>query len=438
MHNNKLREAQYIQINEKKKEQKSQSKLVQRIVSSVVVLLCVVFLIMGGVNLVSATSNAYVLVIDGEEVATFVSEAEAQEALDLCVATINDSEAFRGYNLELTYSNKVSIKQISASGVVYSSVGESVALLNNSLDFVAEATALRIDGQVVLYVADDLQAYDAVNAAINYYANKTDDATFMRAYTTEEVSITSATVGLDKVLGLEEATNMLLFGDVSAKASDHQPLITVNVERTRVETEALPYETVKQENSSLARGDEKIISEGEDGVQEVTYKVREENGVSISAEAISNKVITPAVDAVMEVGTQYYIASRSDGGGAGTVGWPAAGTVTSQFGWRSRGWHSGIDVAAPVGTTIFAAKGGTVIDTKTESGYGMVVRIDHGDGMVTVYAHCSEFYVSEGDVVDRNTAIAAIGMTGTTTGPHVHFEVRIDGQALNPMDYLEL
>ena len=95
-----------------------------------------------------------------------------------------------------------------------------------------------------------------------------------------------------------------------------------------------------------------------------------------------------------------------------------------------------MDIAADLGTTIFAANEGTVIETNNESGYGLVVRIDHGDGMVTVYAHCGEFYVEVGDTVDRNTPIAAIGMTGTTTGPHVHFEIRVDGQAVNPLDYL--
>jgi murein DD-endopeptidase MepM/ murein hydrolase activator NlpD len=437
MPNKSLSEAQYIQISEKKQQQQKQSKMAQRIVTSLVLLFSVVFLIMGGVSLISATSNAYVLTVDGEEVATFVSKEEADQALELCVANINNSEAFNGYDLQLTYANKIDIKQVSATGVVYSSVGESAVILADVLDFVAEAAAIMINGKEVLYVADNMQAIDAVNAAKNYYADPKEDATIMRVYTAEEISVTDAEVSLDRVLSLEEATNTLLFG-AKAKSSATQPLITVNVERTKTETEVLPYNTVKQENSALARGEEKVISQGEDGVQNVTYKVLEVNGVKAGAEAVTSEVVVPAVDAVMEVGTQYYIASRSDSGGSGNVGWPADGVISSPFGWRSRGWHSGIDIAAPVGTTIFAAEAGTVVDTKTESGYGMVVRIDHGDGMVTVYAHCSEFFVSEGDSVDRNTAIAAIGMTGTTTGPHVHFEVRIDGQALNPMDYLQL
>ena len=437
MHNNHLREAQYIKIDEKKKEQKQRIKLIQRIVSSVVVLFCVVFLIMGGANLVSATSHAYLLEVDGEEIATFVSEKEAEDAIELCFKNINDSDEFAGSDLVLSYVNDVEIKQVSAAGVVYSSSNETAAILQDKLDLVAEATAINIGDTEAIYVADDNEAIDAVNNAKNYYADPKEDPSVVRVYTSEEITISKANVSLDEVLSTEQATNMLLFGSTTAaNASSQQPLITVNVERTKTQTEALAFETIKQENASLSRGEENVITEGVDGVQEVTYKVQEVNGVVIGSEEVSSNVLVEAIDEVVEVGVQYYVASRSDGGGNGTYGWPVDGVITSRFGWRSRGWHSGLDIAADLGTTIFAANEGTVIETNNESGYGLVVRIDHGDGMVTVYAHCGEFYVEVGDTVDRNTPIAAIGMTGTTTGPHVHFEIRVDGQAVNPLDYL--
>lgn len=437
MHNNHLREAQYIKIDEKKKEQKQRIKIIQRVVSSVVVLFCVVFLIMGGANLVSATSHAYLLEVDGEEIATFVSEKEAGEAIELCFKNINDSDEFADSDLVLSYANDVEIKQVSAAGVIYSSSNETAAILQDKLDLIAEATAINIGDAEAIYVADDKEAIEAVNNAKNYYADPKEDPSVVRVYTSEEITISKANVSLDEVLSTEQATNMLLFGSAAAvKASSQQPLITVNVERTKTQTEALAFETIKQENASLSRGEENVITEGVDGVQEVTYKVQEVNGVVIGSEEVSSNVLVEAIDEVVEVGVQYYVASRSDGGGNGTYGWPVDGIITSRFGWRSRGWHSGLDIAADLGTTIFAANEGTVIETNNESGYGLVVRIDHGDGMVTVYAHCGEFYVEVGDTVDRNTPIAAIGMTGTTTGPHVHFEIRVDGQAVNPLDYL--
>jgi len=436
VHNNHLREAQYIKISEKKKDQKNHAKMIQRIVSSLVVLFCFGFLIMGGAKMISATSFAYVLTVDGEQIATLVSESEAKQAIDLCLKNSATATVLTDSGLQVDYRNDVEIEKVSATGVVYSSVSETADMLSARLDIVADATAIRIDGKSTLYVADDNQAIAAINAAKNYYADPKVDPTVLRVYTSEEISLTDAKVNLDKVLSQKQATNMLLFGSRNAQSTG-DPLITVNVERTTTETEVLAYTVVKQENTSLSRGQEKVISEGVDGIQEVTYKVREINGVLVGSEPISNTVVEAAIDEVVEVGTQYYIASRSNSGGQGTLGWPCDGMITSRFGPRARDYHTGIDVASPVGTTLFAAEKGTVSCAQYESGYGNVIRIDHGDGMETVYAHCDDFYVEVGDTVDRNTAIAAIGMTGTTTGPHVHFEVRIDGQAVNPLDYLE-
>lgn len=435
VHNN-LHEAKYKKLTENKKEQKSHSKKIQRIVSSLVVLLCVGFLLMGGASLVSANTYAYVLNVDGEEIATLVSESEANQSLSQCLSNMSSSAYFANTDLDLSYSNNISIKKVSASGVVYSSVNDTADMLADKLDIVASATVVKINGSDAFYVANDNTAIEAVNAAKNYYGNPQEDPTVIRVYTSEEISLDKAKVPLDDVLNLNQATSMLLYGSTKISV-DPKPLITVNVEKTNVQTEILAYKVIKQENSSLARGEENVLTKGVDGIQEVTYKVREVNGVLTGSESLSSEVIVAAVDEVVEVGTQYYISARSDGGGNGYLGWPCDGVISSRFGWRSRGWHSGIDVASPIGTTIFAAESGTVIDTNNESGYGLVVRIDHGNGIVTVYAHCREFYVEEGDTVDRNTAIAAIGMTGTTTGPHVHFEVRIDGQAVNPLDYLE-
>ena len=256
MHNNHLREAQYIKRDDKKKEQKHRVKLIQRIVSSVVVLFCVAFLIMGGANLVSATSHAYLLEIDGEEIATFVSEKEAQEAIELCFKNINDSDAFEGSDLVLSYANDVEIKQVSAAGVVYSSTNEVAEILLDKLDIVAEATAINIGGTNTIYVADDNQAIEAVNNAKNYYADPQEDPSVIRVYTSEEITIDKENVALDEVLSAEQATNMLLFGSTTAKSSSQQPLITVNVERTKTQTETLAFETIKQENGSLSRGQE--------------------------------------------------------------------------------------------------------------------------------------------------------------------------------------
>ncbi|MEO6835208.1 MAG: peptidoglycan DD-metalloendopeptidase family protein [Candidatus Tumulicola sp.] len=125
-------------------------------------------------------------------------------------------------------------------------------------------------------------------------------------------------------------------------------------------------------------------------------------------------------------------------GGPGSFSWPVTGTITSPFGWRSNPFggspefHQGLDIAAPSGTTVTAAAGGTVIMAQWYGGYGNYILIDHGGGYSTGYGHLSAIYVSNGQSVKRGQAIGAVGSTGASTGPHLHFEVRIDGKPVDP------
>ena len=116
---------------------------------------------------------------------------------------------------------------------------------------------------------------------------------------------------------------------------------------------------------------------------------------------------------------------------------PVSGIITSRFGLRSSGTHRGLDIATSTGTPICAAAGGTVIFSGWDSyGLGNCVKISHGNGVVTVYGHCSALYVTEGQTVSAGEVISAVGSTGNSTGPHLHLEIRVDGVAQNPQLYL--
>lgn len=113
------------------------------------------------------------------------------------------------------------------------------------------------------------------------------------------------------------------------------------------------------------------------------------------------------------------------------------GTISSPFGQRTSGFHKGIDIAVPNGTPIYAADDGVVkFSGWNSTGFGNLVIIDHGDGFLTYYAHCSSLYVSAGQSVTKGQNICAVGLTGNTSGYHVHFEVRYNGTSVNPMNYL--
>ncbi|MGH3022065.1 MAG: murein hydrolase activator EnvC family protein [Gaiellaceae bacterium] len=134
----------------------------------------------------------------------------------------------------------------------------------------------------------------------------------------------------------------------------------------------------------------------------------------------------------------------SGGGGGGSSGsgtsssgfiWPVSGVVTSGYGWRWGRLHEGIDISAPAGSQIRAVASGTVIFAGVMGGYGNLTIIDHGNGLATAYAHQSAQYVGGGSV-SQGQAIGAVGCTGSCTGNHLHFEVRVNGSAVDPMGYL--
>ncbi|MCC6272555.1 MAG: M23 family metallopeptidase [Deltaproteobacteria bacterium] len=120
---------------------------------------------------------------------------------------------------------------------------------------------------------------------------------------------------------------------------------------------------------------------------------------------------------------------------------PCAGIITSDFGWRRvsrrRGrMHLGVDIAAPYGSPVLAPADGRVAFVGRKGGYGLTVVIDHGGNLTTLFAHNSEIFVSEGDSVRKGQEISKVGMTGHSTGPHVHYEVRVDGNPVNPSKFL--
>lgn len=157
------------------------------------------------------------------------------------------------------------------------------------------------------------------------------------------------------------------------------------------------------------------------------------NGQEIGREILKEEVYAEAVPKIVERGTKIpptYIkpiagGRRSSGFGARSA--PTKGASTN---------HKGIDWAVPIGTTVVASNAGTVTHAGWASGYGYAVYISHGDGRQTRYGHLSKVLVKPGQTVSQGERIALSGNTGRSTGPHLHFEIRINGTAVNPLNYL--
>lgn len=213
-----------------------------------------------------------------------------------------------------------------------------------------------------------------------------------------------------------------------------KPYISVLAQVTCERDETIPYD-VKVVVDPSASSSVRISQEGVPGQKHVVYTATKLNGVIDKKVVSDEKIIKEAVSKVLVKGSQVQVASRGSGAvsSTGDLDWPLSGSISQYF----KGGHTGLDICSPVGSTIRAADSGYVTFAGYQGGYGNFVIIDHGNGIVTRYAHCSSFKVSVGQNVSKGQAIAAVGMTGRTTGPHLHFEVLSGGSFANPIKYLK-
>lgn len=250
-------------------------------------------------------------------------------------------------------------------------------------------------------------------------------------------------VGMIQILlGSDDITDFMSNMDMVQKIYDNDidVLKTMEDQHKQVEAQKQKLETLRadlesEKQQEAAKQSSLQASRGE--VAALKAKVASNNEV---LEAQIDELNAEADRLVEEIkklqGNQAYT--------GGDFCWPSASStrVTSEFGTRVhpilkvKKLHTGIDIGAASGTKVLAANGGTVIKAGWNNSYGNVVMIDHGGGIVTLYAHNSKLLVSTGDVVAKGQNIALVGSTGNSTGPHIHFEVRVNGAYKNPRDWL--
>ncbi len=194
----------------------------------------------------------------------------------------------------------------------------------------------------------------------------------------------------------------------------------------------IPYEQKLELSSSMYKDQTQIRVKGEYGEKEIKAEVTKANGIETGRVILSEKIIKQPKDQILVKGTKAPPPKK----GTGTFSTPARGSITSRYGRRWGRLHEGIDIGAPVGTPVKAADGGEVIYTGSSGGYGKLIKIDHGGGFVTYYGHLSKISVKVGDKVYKGQTIGAVGNTGRSTGPHLHFEIRKNGSPVNPTKYL--
>lgn len=161
----------------------------------------------------------------------------------------------------------------------------------------------------------------------------------------------------------------------------------------------------------------------------------EESVVTVKMEITDDRETVEIIDS-----KQYEeadVVELPEGHGTGVFEYPLIGRISSYYGQRWGRLHGGIDIAANEGTEICASDNGKVIFAGEMGSYGLLVKLDHSNGYVTYYAHCSKLLVNVGDCVKQGEVIALVGNTGNSTGPHCHFEIRKNNERLDPMNFLD-
>ena len=197
------------------------------------------------------------------------------------------------------------------------------------------------------------------------------------------------------------------------------------------ENQNIPFDTKSTQDNSLYIGESVTVTEGKEGTAQIEAETVYENGTPQSRRILSENVLITPVARVVRVGTKEKDVLKTG------LFYPLQGVVSSPYGERWGKIHEGIDIAVPEGTPVLAAECGRVIYAGDGGTYGNLVRIDHGYGVVTAYAHLGTINVKAGQSVGANTQIALSGNTGRSTGPHLHFEVVNNDTPVDPNLYLK-
>ncbi len=301
----------------------------------------------------------------------------------------------------------------------------STTLLEKSEE-VTFGYAVCVDGEEKLYVLDKDATQTLVANRLNSFnidsaeceSRFTKSVTFDAVYADKEVFSGDEQIG-EFVNGLEVVT--------TAK---------------KVTKYTVPYSTVTTRTSTKAAGYMSVSTKGVNGVKQKSEITTYVNGVVTENTVVSDEVVSKPVNEVVVIGTgnSSYSSVIQNASSSGFI-YPLEYKyiVTSPYGdteGRSKP-HKGIDLSnGRVGGAIYAAKSGNVTYAGFRNGYGYVIEINHGNGVITRYAHCNKLFITTGSYVSQGQVIAQVGNTGQSTGPHLHFEIEINGSCMDPETFL--
>ena len=418
-------------------------------------------------------TQAYVVSVDGQELGV-VASAEEVDAMVNSLETRVASILGEDYH----YDAEITVTAAYTPAGSFSDTGAMEDSLFNEVGALMEACAISVNGVEYGYAAseadmralldrisapyltentvdygfvEDVQIYpvelpantefdlEPIYAALTvfsvedaYYTVQSGDTFNAIAYS---LDMTPAELS---ALNMDVNINKLMVGQ-QLKIVQAVPFLSVINYTNETYEEPIPSPVEYIETADLYVGSTKVKEEGTDGLALVNANATYINGAEVAREVVTSKTLEEPTVTYMYTGTTPRPKTASNG----YYTWPLAvkGTVTSKYGYRyifgSYSWHSGLDLGAARGTYIRAADGGKVTHAGWKGSYGYLVIVTHDDGSQTYYAHCSKLLVKKGDKVYQGQNIAKVGSTGNSTGPHLHFEIRINGKTVDPQKYIK-
>lgn len=339
-------------------------------------------------------TNAVMIVIDGHEIAAVADEASAKAVLDSIKAKFASGD---NTVKEVRISQKVDFKAVSINRDEVRSVDSVVSLLLEGKE------------KPKKYLVSRGESFTAIAAR-------------------NQMSVEKLQHANPQIQNI----NMLHEGEEIA-VSSVEPLVTVETVEQMVRTVPLEPEVIYQDDATMNKGDEKVLNPGQAGQKLQTVQIRKQNGNAVAEIVMSEQITQAKTDKVVLRGTKINPTSAS-----GDWVWPVAShSISSQYGeWRGSRQHLALDISAPIGTDVYASNHGIVVYAGWDGEYGKCIRISHGNGVVSIYGHLSSIEVSTGQQISKGSRIGAVGSTGQSTGPHLHYEVQVNGARVNPAPYM--
>lgn len=387
-----------------------------------------------GLIMISSMS-AYEYSYYGRKLGTARSKQEVYQMIELLGDKLSENA---GANISFDAERDIEFKRVFGFNQQVDSRDDILNTLTYMKDYHVTAYAININGQQTVILDKEDAAKAIIQAVKDHFAAPLEGYEYTSVSFAEDITIEEVNVVLSDIWNPDDAERYLETGTIrNVDESRYEPMVTVYAAAKVTYDSETPFGIVYKRNNSMYLDEVRLVSEGVPGIQRIVALVQTVNGKEVSRLEQSNTTISEPVDAVYYQGTKE-IPTRS---GTGTWIFPLKTkyTISDNFGYRvapiagASTNHSGVDLATPNGSPIYAADGGTVTYAGWRGTYGLLVIVNHGGNWETWYAHCSSVLVKVGEDVYQGKVIARVGSTGRSTGSHLHFEVRYNGTPLDPL-----